>query len=154
MPEHAQLPGLHLGLDARVVRCEALDHPVDAQVLVIARHDLVRAPFAGIEQHEVFDDVEQTGLVQHALEQDGQQGLVLARLRIVLVEPLPAVEVLAGAGQRPILRIVAVGDHHQRVPVEQVRDGVEVVAVVLLVGAVDMHLEALELDEHQRQPLT
>jgi hypothetical protein len=120
---------------------------------VVARHDLVGAALAGIKEHEVLDNVEQAGLVEHALEQDRQQGLVLARLRVVFVLALPAVEVLAGAGQRPILRIVAVGDHHQRVPVEELRDGVEVIAVVLLVGAVDVRLEALELDEHQRQAI-
>ena len=67
MPEHAKLPGRHLGPDCRVGGGEAGHHPVDAQVLVVARHDLVGAALAGIKEHEVLDNVEQAGLVEHAL---------------------------------------------------------------------------------------
>ena len=153
MPEHAQLPGGHLGPDFFVIRLQPLDHAIHAQILVIARHDLVRAALRSVEQDEVLDDVEQPLPVQHAVKQDFEQRLILRRLRVILVQSLPAVEMLLGRSDRPVLRIVAVGNHHQRVPVEQVRDGVLVIREVLLVGAVDVHLEALQLDEHQRQTI-
>lgn len=153
VPEHPQLPGGDFGLNLRIVRHQPVDDAIHAQVLVVAGHDLVRRPLAGVEQHEVLDDVQQAPPVQHPGQQDGQQRLILARLRIVLVQPLPAVEMLLGGGDGAVLRVVAIGDHDQCVPVEQVRDGVQVVGVVLLVGAIDMHLEALELDEHQRQAI-
>jgi hypothetical protein len=118
---------------------------------VVARDDLVRLALRSVEQDEVLDDVEQALLVQHAFEQHWQQRLVLRRFGVVLVQPLPAVEVLLAGRDGAVLRVVAVRDHDQRVPVEQVRNGVQVVGVILLVGGVDVDFEALELDEHQRQ---
>lgn len=70
---------------------------------------------------------------------------------VVFVLAFPAVEVFEAGGEGAVLRVVAIADDHEGVPVEQVGDGVAVVGVVLFVGAVDVDFEAFEFDEHQGQ---
>ncbi|MNJ78284.1 hypothetical protein D3C77_759920 [compost metagenome] len=72
MPEHPQLACGDLGTHLRIVGSEPLDDPIDAQILVIARDDLMRAAITEVEQHEVFHDIQQAPTIQHALQQDGQ----------------------------------------------------------------------------------
>ena len=68
---------------------------------------------------------------------------------IVLIEPLPAVEVIPAAGDGAKARIQPIGDDHQRVVMEQVRDRVFVVGVVVVKRRLQAFVVALELDEHQ-----
>ena len=94
MPEHAQLAVCHLFLDDRVLRGEPCDDPVDAQVLVVSGNDFLCTASRGVEENEVLDNVEQVQRMQHALQQNGEQRRMLVGLRVVLIQPLPAIEML------------------------------------------------------------
>ena len=80
-----------------------------------------------------------------------QQRLHVDRAWLVLGQPLPFVEMAPTAGDRSNPRLLAVAEHHHRVVVEQVRDGVAVVRVVLLVGGLQVAVDVLALHEQQRQ---
>ena len=74
-------------------------------------------------------------------------------VNIVLIEPLPAVEVIPAAGDGTKARIQSIGDDHQRVVMEQVGDRVFVVGVVVVKRRLQAFVVALEFDEHQGQTI-
>ena len=126
------------------------DGAVDAEHLVVARHDLARAAGpAVVEQDEVLDQIEQPVLRQHPVEQ--RLG-IQARL-VLLVVALPLDEVLPLAGDRAVAGLVAVAHDQEGVVVEGVGDAVlgEVVGQVVVEAGADVPIDRLQLDEHQRQ---
>ena len=60
-------------------------------------------------------------------------------------------EMLPLAGNATDLRLLAVAEHHHRVVVEDVGNGIAVVRVVLLKGCPEIPVDVLALDEEQRQ---
>ncbi|MCY1463707.1 hypothetical protein D9M71_816400 [compost metagenome] len=75
---------------------------------MVTRNDLVRGAIAGVEQNEVFHNIQQALTIQHAGQQDGQQRLILRRFGVVLIQPLPAIEMLLAGGDGAVLGVVAV----------------------------------------------
>ncbi len=100
-----------------------------------------------VEKDEVLHQVQEICLLAHALE----QRLHVHHARLILGQPLPLVEMFETAGDRTEFGIDPVGQHDQRVVMEQVRDGVLVVHKVLLVGGTDILADVLQLHEQQRQ---
>ena len=143
VPENAELPVSRLPLAHR------LDGPVHAEELVVAGQDLPRLAGRLVEEDEVLDEVEKVALVADAL----QQRLHVHGTRLLLGQPLPLVEVPPPARDGADPRLLAVGEHHHRVVVEEVRDGVAVIGVVLLEGGLQIAVDVLALDEEQRQPV-
>ncbi len=141
VPEHAQLAQPCLAVAYRV------DRAVDAEKLVVPGDDLFRLADALIEQNEILHQVEKIALVAHALE----QRLHVHRPRRLLGQTLPFVEVFPAAGDRTDLRLLAVAEHHNRVVVKQVRNGVAVIGEVLLESGLEILVDVLALDEQQRQ---
>ena len=139
MPEHAQLAVTHLAVR---VGGHGLVH---AQVLVVAGEDLRGLGPGVVEQDEVLEQVHERALVAHAQE----HRVEIDRARVALGEALPLVEELVLAAERPDLGLEPVGEHHERVEVEELRDGVLVVGVVVLVGAAHVLVVPLELNEQQ-----
>ena len=88
-------------------------------------------------------------LSQNALE----QRLHVHRPRLLLGQPLPLVEVPPPARDGADPGLLAVGEHHHRVVVKEMRDRVAVVGVVLLEGGLQVTVDVLALDEEQRQPV-
>ena len=72
---------------------------------------------------------------------------------IVFIEAFPAVEVIPAAGDGAKARIQPIGDDHQRVVMEEVRDRVFVVGVVVVKRCLQAFVVALEFDEHQGQTI-
>ena len=72
---------------------------------------------------------------------------------IVFIEALPAIEMIPAAGDGAKARIQPIGDDHQRVVMEEVRDRVLVVGVVVVKGRFQALVVALEFDEHQGQTI-
>ena len=141
VPEHPQPAGPVLPVANR-------GHgPVDAQELVVPRQDLLRLAGGFVEQDEVLHQVEQVGPVAHALE----QGFHGDHARLFLGQPFPLVEMLEPAGDRADPGLHTIGQHHQPVVVEQVRDRVLVVEEVLLVSGANILADVLQLHEQQRQ---
>ena len=102
-----------------------------------------------VEQDEVLEEAEEVPPVADPLE----QRLHVHGAGFLFGEPLPLVEVPPLAGDRADLRALAVREHHDRVVVEEVRDRVAVVAVVLLERDPQIPVDVLALDEEQRQPV-
>ena len=141
MPEDAQLaiaelpllPGLHGG--------------VHAQVLMVPGQDLHRAPVGVIVEDEVFKQIEEVLFPADAPKHGLQRHAALVRF----FQSLPFVEELILAAQGAHLGLQAVGEHQEGVVVEQVRNGVQVIGIVVGVGVLHIHIAALQLDEQQGQ---
>ena len=128
------------------------DSLIHTQHLMVARHHLAHCPgFAGVEQDEVLDDVQQTVLGQHAVDQHlgGHAALV------PLVQALPFAEVFPGAGDRAIAGAVAIADDQQCIVVEGMGDDVlvEVIAQIAVEAGADILVDRLQFDEYQRQAI-
>ena len=125
---------------------------VDTQQLVVARHHLAhRAGLAGVEQDEVFHDVQQAVLGQHAIQQHlGRHAALVA-----FIQALPLAKMLPGAGDGAVTRVVAVADNQEGVVVKRMGDHVfvQVVAQVAIETGTNVFVDRFEFDEHQRQPI-
>ena len=141
VPEHPE-PALQ-----RLALAHRLDGAVHAEELVVAGQDLLQLVCRLVEDDEVLHQIHEVALVTDALE----QRLHVDRARLLLGEALPCVEVLPAAGDRADLRLLAVAEHHYRIVVEEMGNGVAVVRVVLLEGGLEVPVDVLALDEQQRQ---
>ena len=114
---------------------------------MVASEQLDEATGQVLEGHEVLDDVEQALLGAHAPDDR------LQRHRSFLtfgVDLLPLGEELPARGDGPDLGLRAVGQDQEPVRDEEVRDGVAVVAQVVVVRMLQVAVRCLQLDEHQR----
>ena len=141
MPEDAQLPVVEL---ARLVRPDGLVH---AEVLVVLREDFGRGPVGTVVEDEVFEEVEEILLPADA----AQHGLQRHAPLVLFRQTLPFVEEPVLAAERPHLRRQPVGEDQERVVVEKMRDRVQVVGVIVLVGVPHVHRRLLQLHEEQRE---
>ena len=141
VPEHAE-PALQ-----RLALAHRLDGAVHAEELVVAGQDLLQLVCRLVEDDEVLHQIHEIALVADALE----ERLHVDRARLLLGEALPCVEVLPAAGDRADLRLLAVAEHHYRIVVEEMGNGVAVVRVVLLEGGLEVPVDVLALDEQQRK---
>ena len=129
---------------------DRLHRVVDAEHLMIARDDFAgSAGLAVIEEDEILDQIEQTPVVQHAIEQH----LGIEAALIALIETLPFGEVLPLAGDGAVARMVAVADDQECVVVEGVGNDVliEIVAQVAVIAGADVLVDGLEFDEDEGQ---
>ena len=124
MPEHAQFAVSEF---PRLIRFHRL---VDAQILVVPRQYFDRAPVGVVVQDEVLEQVKEILFPADAQQNRFQRDAPL----LLLPETLPVVEKLVLAPQRPDFGFRAVGEHHKGVVIEQARNGVLIIAVVVLIG--------------------
>ena len=141
VPEHAQLAVIEL--PGRV----GLDRLVDAQVLVVAGQNLGSAAAGVVIEDEVFKQVEEVFLFADA----AQHGLQLNAAGLLLVETLPLVEEFILAAESAHLGLHPVGEDQKSVIVEQVRDRVQIIRVVVGVGVLHVHRGVFQLHEQKRQ---
>lgn len=141
VPEHAQLAVVQL--PGRV----GLDRLVDAQVLVVASKDLGGAAAGVVIEDEVFKQVEEVFFPADA----AQHGLQRDAAGLLLVEALPLVEKLVLAAEGAHLGLHPVGEDQKSVIVEQMRDRVQIVRVVVGVGVLHVHRGVFEFHEYQRK---
>ena len=73
--------------------------------------------------------------------------MLWCRVGVVLAQPLPAVEVVPGAGDGAEAGIETIGNDHQRVVVEQAWNRVLVVGVVVVERSLKSFVMTLEFDE-------
>ena len=137
VPENAQLALPRLAVSHRI------DGPVDTQELVIAGDDFLRLARRLVEKNEVLHKVHEVTFVTDSLE----QRLHVHDTRLFFGEPLPFMEMLPLAGNASDLRLLTVAEHHHRVVVEDVGNGIAVVRVVLLKGSPEVPVDVLALDE-------
>ena len=117
---------------------------VDAEHLVVPRHDLAcAASTAIVEQKEIFDQVQQTLLRQHPVE----QRLGIHAGLVFLGVALPFDEVLPLAGDRAVAGLVAVAHHQEGIVMEGVGDAVrgEVVGQVVVESGADVPIDCFQL---------
>ena len=120
---------------------------VDAEHLVVPRHDLAcAASTAIVEQEEVLDQIQQTLLRQHPVE----QRLGYQTCLVLLGVALPLDEVLPLAGDRAVAGLVAVAHHQKGVVVEGVGDAVlgEIVGQVVVEAGADVPVDRFQLNEN------
>ena len=128
------------------------DRVVHAHDLVVTGNDLPHAADATvIKEHEVFDDVEQAMLGEHAI----QQRHSIKSGCVILTVALPLGEVIPLAGDGAVSSFVTIADDEKRVVMEGVRDTVfvQIVGQVFVETAADILVYCLQFDEHQRQPI-
>lgn len=99
-----------------------------------------------VEQYEVLEQVEQALLLADA----HQHGLKGDAAGVGLAQALPLMEELIGTAKGSNLGFKTVGEHDHRVVVEDLRDCILVVGVVVAVCHIYVLVMALELHEQER----
>ena len=142
MPEDSQALVL---LSTRPV--QVLDRRVDSEVLVGPSDHLDQATGTLHVSNEVLQQVQQhrrvAGAAQRRLQCDRTAGAVG-------VDDLPVVEEFEGRVRGADLGHGTVGEHHEAVRDEQLRDGVAVVRQIVVVSRLDRLVWLLELHQYQR----
>src|SRR5512145_480086 len=94
---------------------------VDTQHLMITGHNLARPTrLAVVEENKIFDEVEETIMGQHTVEQ--YLGVNIASVCLVIALPLAKMLPLTGDGA--VARSVAVADHQKGIVVESMGNAV------------------------------
>ena len=157
-PQHGQALAGSLGVPEHpeaLVACgsdpdQVLDRGVDAEHLVVAGEALHQPTGSLHVGHEVLDQVEEpivgAGPPDGCLKGDHAPSAVG-------VDDLPVPEEAPGGVGGPDLGLRAVGEDHEPVGPEELRDGVVVVAQVLVVGRLDRTVRFLELRQDQRDAI-
>jgi hypothetical protein len=119
---------------------------------MITGHNLAcPARLAVVEENKIFDEVEETVVSQHTVEQ--HLGVNIAS--VCLVTALPLAKMLPLAGDRAVACAVAVADYQEGVVVEGVGDAVlvQIVGQVVVKAGADVPIDSLQLDKDQRQAI-
>jgi len=106
-----------------------------------------------VEQNEILHQVQQLVVREHPVEQPLR---VHAAFAVVLVQPLPFREMVPAARDRAVAGAMAVADDEKGVVVKRMGDDmlVQIIPQVAVKAGADVFIDRLQLDEHQRQPLT
>ena len=143
MPEHAQLTVVQL---SGFVGFDCLVH---AEILVVPGQYLCRMSSGMVKEDKVFQQIQEIFLFANAAKHGFQRHAALFLLR----QTLPFMEELILAAQRPHLGLHAVGENQKGVVIEQMRNGVQIVGVVVGIGILHIHGVLLQFDEQQRNPV-
>ena len=100
-----------------------------------------------VEQDEVLQQIKKILLFADAAQHGFQSHAPL----LFFFKTLPLMEERILAAQRTDFGRAAVGEHQERVIIEQMGDGVEIVRVIIDVGVLNVHGSFFQLDEQQRQ---
>src|SRR5262245_56096575 len=117
---------------------------------MITGHNLARpARLAVVEEDKIFDEVEETLVGQHAVEQ--HLGVNIAS--VCLVTALPLAKMLPLAGDGAVARTVTVADHQEGAVVKGMGNAVlvQIVGQVVVEAGADVPVDGLQLDKDQRQ---
>src|SRR5215831_1997270 len=107
---------------------------------MVTGHNLARpARLAVVEENKIFDEVEETVVSQHTVEQ--YLGVNIAS--VCLVTPLPLAKMLPFAGDGAVARTVTVADHQDGVVVEGVSNAVlvQIVSQVVVEAGADVPVD-------------
>ena len=108
---------------------------VDAKILVVAGQDLGGAPAGMVVKDEVFQQIEE-GLF---LADAPQHGFQLHSACIALFQALPLVEKLVLAAKCAHLGFQSIGQHEKGIVIEQLRNSIEVIPIIVYVGVLHIH---------------
>ena len=143
VPEHTQPAVFQLAV---LVSTDGL---VDAEILVVAGQNLGGAPTGMVVKDEVFQQIEE-GLF---LADAPQHGFQFHAARIAFLQTLPLVEKLVLAAKRTHLGFQSIGQHKKGIIVEQLRNGIKVIPIIIYVGVLHIHGGLFQLDEQQRNAI-
>ena len=143
MPEHTQPAVFQLAV---LVSTDGL---VDAEILVVAGQNLGGAPTGIVVKDEVFQQIEEGLFLADAL----QHGFQFHAACIAFLQTLPLVEKLVLAAKRTHLGFQSIGQHKKGIVMEQLRNGIEVIPIIVYVGVLHIHGGLFQLDEQQRNAI-
>ena len=143
MPEHTQPAVFQLAV---LVSTDGL---VDAEILVVAGQNLDGAPTGMVVKDEVFQQIEE-GLF---LADAPQHSFQFHAACIAFLQTLPLVEKLVLAAKRAHLGFQSIGQHKEGIVIEQLRNGIEIISVIVYVGVLHIHGRLFQLDEQQRNAI-
>ena len=139
MPKHAQLT---VEVLAVAIHLNSLVH---TEILVVTGQYLHRGAARVVVEDEVLQQVEEVLFLADAAQHGRQLDVALLHL----VEAFPLVEKLPLRVDGAHPRLQAVAEHDEGIVVEQLRDGVEIVAVVHVEGIHHFHIVVFQLHEKQ-----
>ena len=143
MPKHAQLAILQFTC---MIGFYSL---VDAQILMVSRKDFDRLSLRMIEQNEIFKQIEEILLSADA----AQHGFQRNTADLILFETLPLVEKRIFTAQCADFGVYAVAQHHKSVVIEELRDGIQIILIVIRIGVLYIDVVLFQLDKQQRKPV-
>ena len=102
-----------------------------------------------VVKDEIFQQIEE-GLF---LADAPQHGFQLHSACIAFFQTLPLVEELVLAAKRAHLGFQSIGQHKKGIVIEQLRNGIEVIPIVVYVGVLHIHGGLFQLDKQQRNAI-
>ena len=120
---------------------------VDAQILMVSRKDFDRLSLRVIEQNEIFKQIEEILLSADA----AQHGFQRNTADLILFETLPLMEKRIFTAQRADFGVYAVAQHHKSVVIEELRDGIQIILIVIRIGILYIDVVLFQLDKQQRK---
>ena len=142
MPENAEPPLVFVNLQ------HGFEGIIDAQVLVVHRHQFLQTVFAFRVKDEVFDNIQQAGFITHPAQHGVERDDTFLAFGI---DALPLVEMFPFSAQAAQAGGFAVGENDQGVVPEKLGDGIFVIAQIVLVGVFELLMAGFEFDENQGQ---
>ena len=116
---------------------------------MVPRQDLRRLSTGMVKQDEVLQQVHEVMLLADA----EQHGLQIDCADFIFFQTLPLVEEIKLGAHRADLCLQSVGEHQEGVEMEELRDGIQVVGVVAVVGVLNVNGVLFELDKQQRKAI-
>ena len=102
-----------------------------------------------VVKDEVFQQIEE-GLF---LADAPQHGFQFHAACIAFLQTLPLVEKLVLAAKRTHLGFQSIGQHKKGIVIEQLRNGIEVIPIIVYVGVLHIHGGLFQLDKQQRNAI-
>ena len=124
-----------------------LDRLIHTEILMIPCENLSRLSVGMIIKDEVFIQIKEVLFLADTAQHGGKSHAAL----IILGQAFPLVEEFILTAQRTDLGLHTVGEHEERIIVEQERDRVLIIGVVLRICVLDIYIIPLQLDEKEWQ---
>ena len=139
MPEDPQLAVAQLAVGI------GFDGLVHAQILMVAGKDLDEFTAGTVEKDEIFQQVEEVFLAADT----AQHGLQSHAALVAFFKAFPFVEKFVLAAQRPHPGLGAVGEDEERIEVEQLWDGIQIIGIIVGIGVFNGHRGFFQFYEEQ-----
>ena len=139
MPEHTEF-SVH-----KLAVAVGFDSTVYTKILMVSRQYFCDSSVGVVKDDKVFEQVEKCSLIAYT----AQHGLQFHIALIFLFESFPFVEKLIFTAESSDFSLIAITQHQKCVVVEQLRNGVEVVGIVIVVCVLNVNVGGFGLNEKQ-----
>ena len=141
MPENAQLAVIQLPCLICFYRL------IDTEILMVTGKYLCGVSSGVVKENKVFKEIEKVFLLANA----AQHGFQCDAALFFFVKTLPFMEEFILAAEGTDFRFCAVGEHQKGVVIEQMRDRILIIGVIVCIGILYVNIIAFQFYKQERQ---